>query len=71
MVTKREKIDYRPGFKWIKRLESPLYIFSIFLSITLLTAGLFFYRSQERSARRTVRDQLTSMAELKAREINN
>ena len=63
-----EKIGFI--FRWTRRLESPLYIFNFFLSLALLTAGIFFYRYQERAAQETVERQLTTLAELKAKQIN-
>ena len=65
----RGKIQF--DFKWARRLKNPLYFFNFFLSLALLIAGIFFYRYQERTAQETVKEQLTTLAELKAKQIND
>ncbi len=54
-----------------KRLQSPLYIFSLFLAVAVLTAGVIFYRSQEKAVRRTMEEQLEAIARLKVEQISS
>ncbi|MDI6845498.1 MAG: PAS domain S-box protein [Candidatus Saccharicenans sp.] len=57
------------GPKWKKRLKSPLYLISIILIIIILFVGLSWNSEQQKRARKTIYNELSYIAETKARGI--
>jgi PAS domain S-box-containing protein len=55
--------------KWKKRLKSPLYLISLLLAIAILIVGTSFHQSQEKSVKKIIFHQLSTIAEMKAEEI--
>ncbi|MGQ9471715.1 MAG: PAS domain S-box protein [Candidatus Aminicenantales bacterium] len=71
MSREEEERAKRTKEKWAKRLQSPLYIFSLFLSLALFSVGLIFYRTQEKTARIEAEEELAVIADLKVRQVEN
>jgi PAS domain S-box-containing protein len=56
--------------RWRTRLQTPLYLLSLFIAVVIISGGYLYYRTQERAARKIVVDQLTSIATLKVEGIS-
>ncbi len=55
--------------KWKKRINSPLYLVSTIMIIIILFVGLSWNSEQQKRARKTIYNELSYIAETKAREI--
>lgn len=54
-----------------QRIKTPFYLFSILLGLVTGIVGHFFWRSQEIQAKQDIKDQLITIAELKAQQIKD